>query len=195
MRSRALSSLLEPIIIVFLGVVIGGLVVAMYLPIFKLGQVVGFPKPRTRRRACRRDAFATLRCASNARMRREFRPVESFLVIASPCPLPCITMLIFVALVGLCVGSFLNVVIHRLPRMLERGWRAQCAELSGEDSAPQARPTTSRASIAMSGVRPPHRCDRKYSGRQLSRVARTLPRLQCTDLGALSYGRDARRPR
>ncbi|MCC7040777.1 MAG: type II secretion system F family protein [Burkholderiales bacterium] len=36
----ALSSLLEPIIIVFLGVVIGGLVVAMYLPIFKLGAVV-----------------------------------------------------------------------------------------------------------------------------------------------------------
>jgi len=36
----ALTSLLEPIIIVFLGVVIGGLVVAMYLPIFKLGQVV-----------------------------------------------------------------------------------------------------------------------------------------------------------
>jgi type IV pilus assembly protein PilC len=35
-----LSSLLEPIIIVFLGVVIGGLVVAMYLPIFKLGAVV-----------------------------------------------------------------------------------------------------------------------------------------------------------
>ena len=36
----ALASLLEPIIIVFLGVVIGGLVVAMYLPIFKLGAVV-----------------------------------------------------------------------------------------------------------------------------------------------------------
>ena len=36
----ALSSLLEPIIIVFLGVVIGGLVIAMYLPIFKLGSVV-----------------------------------------------------------------------------------------------------------------------------------------------------------
>jgi type IV pilus assembly protein PilC len=36
----ALSSLLEPIIIVFLGVVIGGLVVAMSLPIFKLGAVV-----------------------------------------------------------------------------------------------------------------------------------------------------------
>ena len=36
------------------------------------------------------------------------------------------------AIVGLCVGSFLNVVIHRLPKMLDRGWRAQCAELSGE---------------------------------------------------------------
>ena len=36
----ALTSLIEPIIIVFLGVVIGGLVVAMYLPIFKLGSVI-----------------------------------------------------------------------------------------------------------------------------------------------------------
>ncbi len=36
----SLSSLLEPIIMAFLGVVIGGLVVAMYLPIFKMGQVV-----------------------------------------------------------------------------------------------------------------------------------------------------------
>ena len=37
---NALSSLLEPIIIVFLGVVIGGLVIAMYMPIFKLGSVI-----------------------------------------------------------------------------------------------------------------------------------------------------------
>jgi len=36
----SLSSLLEPLIMVVLGVLIGGLVVAMYLPIFKLGQVV-----------------------------------------------------------------------------------------------------------------------------------------------------------
>lgn len=35
-----LSSLLEPVIIVILGVLIGGIVVSMYLPIFKLGQVV-----------------------------------------------------------------------------------------------------------------------------------------------------------
>ena len=35
-----LSQLLEPLIMVFLGTVIGGLVVAMYLPIFKLGAIV-----------------------------------------------------------------------------------------------------------------------------------------------------------
>lgn len=35
-----LSQLLEPLIMVFLGTIIGGLVVAMYLPIFKLGSVV-----------------------------------------------------------------------------------------------------------------------------------------------------------
>ena len=33
--------------------------------------------------------------------------------------------------VGLCVGSFLNVVIHRLPLMLEMGWRQESADLLG----------------------------------------------------------------
>ena len=42
----------------------------------------------------------------------------------------------WVALVfGLCVGSFLNVVIHRLPKMLERAWREECAELAGQPLA------------------------------------------------------------
>jgi leader peptidase (prepilin peptidase)/N-methyltransferase len=39
------------------------------------------------------------------------------------------------AVVGLCVGSFLNVVIHRMPKILERGWAAQCADLRGEEPA------------------------------------------------------------
>jgi len=43
---------------------------------------------------------------------------------------------VIAAFFGLCVGSFLNVVIHRLPKMLERGWQAQCAELRGENPAP-----------------------------------------------------------
>ena len=34
---------------------------------------------------------------------------------------------------GLCIGSFLNVVIHRLPKMLEREWRAECASLAGQE--------------------------------------------------------------
>ncbi|MGR5177643.1 prepilin peptidase [Vibrio parahaemolyticus] len=35
---------------------------------------------------------------------------------------------LFAAVFGLIVGSFLNVVIHRLPIMMERGWRSECAE-------------------------------------------------------------------
>jgi leader peptidase (prepilin peptidase)/N-methyltransferase len=42
------------------------------------------------------------------------------------------------AVLGLVVGSFLNVVIHRLPKMLERQWRAECAELQGDASAQEA---------------------------------------------------------
>jgi type IV pilus assembly protein PilC len=37
----SMSSLLEPLIMAILGVLVGGMVIAMYLPIFKLGQVVG----------------------------------------------------------------------------------------------------------------------------------------------------------
>ena len=35
-------------------------------------------------------------------------------------------------LLGLCVGSFINVVVHRLPLMMQAQWRAECAELAGE---------------------------------------------------------------
>ncbi|MDP1885853.1 A24 family peptidase [Polaromonas sp.] len=40
-------------------------------------------------------------------------------------------------ILGLLVGSFLNVVIYRLPKMMERQWAAECAELAGKvaDSA------------------------------------------------------------
>ena len=53
-------------------------------------------------------------------------------------------------LLGLCVGSFLNVVIHRLPKMMEREWLGQCAELRGE---------TAPASLeALSLAKPRSRC-------------------------------------
>lgn len=37
-------------------------------------------------------------------------------------------------LLGLACGSFLNVVIHRMPRMMETRWRAECADLNGEEA-------------------------------------------------------------
>lgn len=56
---------------------------------------------------------------------------------------------LFAGLFGLAVGSFLNVVIHRLPLMMEREWAVQCAELRGED-APVLEP--------LSLARPRSRC-------------------------------------
>ena len=39
-----------------------------------------------------------------------------------------------VAVFSLAIGSFLNVLIHRLPKMMEADWRAQCAELQGGEA-------------------------------------------------------------
>jgi leader peptidase (prepilin peptidase)/N-methyltransferase len=49
---------------------------------------------------------------------------------------PAAVLVPVAGLVGLAVGSFLNVVIYRLPKMLEREWAAQCSELRGETPAP-----------------------------------------------------------
>ncbi|MEK7771844.1 MAG: A24 family peptidase [Pseudomonadota bacterium] len=38
----------------------------------------------------------------------------------------------FITIIGLMVGSFLNVVIYRLPEMMKRNWLQQCAELHGK---------------------------------------------------------------
>lgn len=51
---------------------------------------------------------------------------------------------------GLMVGSFLNVVIYRLPVMMQREWEAQCAELRGE-----AMPTHERFNLAVPRSRCP----------------------------------------
>lgn len=40
---------------------------------------------------------------------------------------------------GLAVGSFLNVVVYRLPRMMEAEWHEQCAELEGKGPPPRER--------------------------------------------------------
>jgi leader peptidase (prepilin peptidase)/N-methyltransferase len=41
------------------------------------------------------------------------------------------------AVLGLLVGSFLNVVIHRLPKMMERQWTCECAELLNQPAPEQ----------------------------------------------------------
>lgn len=43
-------------------------------------------------------------------------------------------------LAGLAIGSFLNVVIHRLPLVLDRQWRAQAAELEGRQAPAEIEP-------------------------------------------------------
>jgi leader peptidase (prepilin peptidase)/N-methyltransferase len=40
------------------------------------------------------------------------------------------------AILGLLIGSFLNVVIYRVPRMMERQWAAECAELNSAPAPP-----------------------------------------------------------
>ncbi len=44
-------------------------------------------------------------------------------------------------ILGLMVGSFLNVVIHRLPKMMEREWHANCLELQGKEVPEQPKYT------------------------------------------------------
>ncbi|HEX7466661.1 MAG TPA: A24 family peptidase [Usitatibacter sp.] len=46
-------------------------------------------------------------------------------------------LMVAVGLVGLCIGSLLNVVIHRLPKMMEADWRDECASLDGREPTPR----------------------------------------------------------
>jgi len=55
------------------------------------------------------------------------------------------------ALIGLLVGSFLNVVIHRVPLMLEREWAAQAAQMRGEPE-----PETAPFNLMVPRSRCPH---------------------------------------
>jgi leader peptidase (prepilin peptidase) / N-methyltransferase len=50
--------------------------------------------------------------------------------------LPGEVLVALAGLMGLLLGSFLNVVIYRLPKMMEQQWAAECAELSGQAPIP-----------------------------------------------------------
>ena len=59
----------------------------------------------------------------------------NFLELLQAIPSAFIGLCLFL---GLMIGSFLNVVIYRLPKMMEFTWRQQCADLRGEEIALQA---------------------------------------------------------
>jgi len=68
------------------------------------------------------------------------------------------TLYLVAAVLGLVVGSFLNVVIHRLPLMLETQWRQQCQEFLGtEDEASDTdQPAAQRFDLVQPRSRCPH---------------------------------------
>jgi leader peptidase (prepilin peptidase) / N-methyltransferase len=80
------------------------------------------------------------------------------------------------ALLGLAIGSFLNVVIHRLPRIMERDWATQCADLRGE-ALPEEEP--------FSIVRPRSRCP--HCGHQIGALE-NIPILSYLVLGGRCKG-------
>lgn len=83
-----------------------------------------------------------------------------------------------VTLVGLVVGSFLNVVIHRLPRMIELDWMAQAAELRGETVPGE------HLSLAVPGSRCPH-CGHLVSALEnIPVISYLMLRGRCSGCGA-----------
>ena len=91
------------------GVLVGGMVVAMYLPIFKLGSVI-------HRSPSIRDSMLLITDVFHS--------------------LPWLYFSL-VFLFSLVIGSFLNVVIHRLPIMLEREWQAEYLGYFNPEAQPQ----------------------------------------------------------
>ncbi|MEO6696797.1 MAG: A24 family peptidase [Gammaproteobacteria bacterium] len=91
--------------------------------------------------------------------------------------------IISAGILGLIVGSFLNVVIHRLPQMMEREWRAQCAELNG---APQ---TIAPARYDL--LHPPSHCPQCERG---IKATENIPLLSYLLLGGKCAGCGARIP-
>ncbi len=88
---------------------------------------------------------------------------------------------ILVVLLGLMVGSFLNVVIYRLPLMMEREWRMQCAELFDQPA-----PDTGQPALNLWGPRSqcPH-CGHLITAMEnIPLLSYTLQRGRCAHCGA-----------
>ncbi|MDR8728171.1 prepilin peptidase [Burkholderia pseudomultivorans] len=60
-------------------------------------------------------------------------PANALLALAM---LPPVAQYAFAVVLGLCVGSFVNVVVHRLPVMMQRAWQPEIAEATGNADVP-----------------------------------------------------------
>ncbi|HEX4586165.1 MAG TPA: A24 family peptidase [Burkholderiaceae bacterium] len=83
------------------------------------------------------------------------------------------------ALLGLAVGSFLNVVIHRLPRMLQAQWTAQCAEIEGRPA-----PQTPRYNLWVPGSQCPSCGHRLHAVHNIPVVSYLALRGRCAFCGS-----------
>lgn len=101
-----------------------------------------------------------------------------------------------VTLIGLMIGSFLNVVAYRLPLIMEREWKSQCHEILELPSAEgEASFTLSRPRSACPKCNHPISSMGEYPNLQLSRVARSLLRLRHCHIPTLPHsGTDNRSP-
>jgi leader peptidase (prepilin peptidase)/N-methyltransferase len=89
--------------------------------------------------------------------------------LAQPAVLPWVALVF-----GLCIGSFLNVVIHRLPKMLEREWLSQLPEVLEEARDLKGKTDTSRVADEV------RRLTREVLAHTLGLVT---PRSQCPGCG------------
>jgi leader peptidase (prepilin peptidase)/N-methyltransferase len=67
--------------------------------------------------------------------------------LAQPAAFPWVALV-----VGLCIGSFLNVVVHRLPRIMEREWLGQIPEMLEEAEALRSEPERTRVADEVRGL-------------------------------------------
>ncbi len=157
----ALSSLMEPMIMVVLGALIGG----SWWPCTcrssrwaRRSDHPVWPLARAGRSSACSWHGSALTPERNLAARRtrpslaSRQPMSTLEFLrASPGMLALVCLLL-----GLMVGSFLNVVVHRLPVMMRRDWRAQTAEILGEWAQEEDAPAAvKQAGSALKALEPP----------------------------------------
>jgi leader peptidase (prepilin peptidase) / N-methyltransferase len=93
-------------------------------------------------------------------------------------------VLLLVVWTALCIGSFLNVVVHRLPRILQREWREQAQEVLEQTPSEQAEPPGERFNLLVPRSRCPHCAAPVRAWQNIPVVSWLLLRGRCRACGA-----------